>query len=140
MVFALSAVLAAAPRTRHIVHHDAVTIEVIAEGRGPLVALLPSLGRDSEEFDSVAERIGPPPDFAFCARSRAVMGAAPAPCKYHPARFCVARRAAWARFTTPAIRSGSGYSLAPNRKMVATDCQPLYASSYRLAMGCRELF
>jgi pimeloyl-ACP methyl ester carboxylesterase len=57
MVFALSAVLAAAPRTRHIVHHDAVTIEVIAEGRGPLVALLPSLGDDSEEFDSVAERI-----------------------------------------------------------------------------------
>jgi pimeloyl-ACP methyl ester carboxylesterase len=34
-----------------------VAIEVIAEGRGPLIVLLPSLGRDSEEFDPVAERI-----------------------------------------------------------------------------------
>jgi pimeloyl-ACP methyl ester carboxylesterase len=57
VVFALSAAFAAAPRTRYVVDHDAVTIEVIAEGRGPLVVLLPSLGRDSEEFDSVAERI-----------------------------------------------------------------------------------
>jgi len=30
---------------------------MIAEGRGPLIVLLPSLGRDSEEFDPVAERI-----------------------------------------------------------------------------------
>jgi pimeloyl-ACP methyl ester carboxylesterase len=34
-----------------------VSIEMIAEGRGPLIVLLPSLGRDSEEFDPVAERI-----------------------------------------------------------------------------------
>jgi pimeloyl-ACP methyl ester carboxylesterase len=45
------------PRTREVVHRDDVTIEVIAEGSGPLVVLLPSLGRDSEEFDPVAERI-----------------------------------------------------------------------------------
>jgi pimeloyl-ACP methyl ester carboxylesterase len=44
-------------RTREIVRRDDVTIEVIAEGSGPLVVLLPSLGRDSEEFDPVAERI-----------------------------------------------------------------------------------
>jgi pimeloyl-ACP methyl ester carboxylesterase len=42
---------------RLLVTHDNVTIEVIAEGRGPLLILLPSLGRDSEEFDPVAERV-----------------------------------------------------------------------------------
>src|SRR5215831_6730313 len=47
----------AAPRTREIVRRNNVTIEVIAEGRGPLVVLLPSLGRDSDEFDPVAEQI-----------------------------------------------------------------------------------
>lgn len=44
-------------RTRDVVTRDGVTIDVIAEGRGPLVVLLPSLGRDSEEFDPFAERI-----------------------------------------------------------------------------------
>ena len=44
-------------RARELVRHDDVTIEVIAEGRGPLIVLLPSLGRDSEEFDPVAERL-----------------------------------------------------------------------------------
>src|SRR5258708_7922920 len=57
-----SAVLATAQsavprRTRNVVRHDDVAIEVISEGRGPLIVLLPSLGRDSEEFDPVAERI-----------------------------------------------------------------------------------
>lgn len=45
------------PRTREVVHRGDVAIEVIAEGSGPLIVLLPSLGRDSEEFDPVAERI-----------------------------------------------------------------------------------
>jgi pimeloyl-ACP methyl ester carboxylesterase len=45
------------PRTREVIQHDNVTIEVIAEGSGPLIVLLPSLGRDSEEFDPVAERV-----------------------------------------------------------------------------------
>jgi pimeloyl-ACP methyl ester carboxylesterase len=44
-------------RTRDIVRHDNVAIEVIAEGRGPLIVMLPSLGRDSEEFDPAAARI-----------------------------------------------------------------------------------
>jgi len=44
-------------RTREVVRRDNVTIEVIAEGRGPLIVMLPSLGRDSEEFDPAAERI-----------------------------------------------------------------------------------
>jgi pimeloyl-ACP methyl ester carboxylesterase len=44
-------------RTRYVVRHDGVSIEVIAEGHGPLIVMLASLGRDSEEFDPAAERI-----------------------------------------------------------------------------------
>lgn len=44
-------------RSRFIVRYDNVSIEVIAEGRGPAIVLLPSLGRDSEEFDPAAARI-----------------------------------------------------------------------------------
>ncbi|MBZ5578997.1 MAG: alpha/beta hydrolase [Acidobacteriia bacterium] len=40
-----------------MVQREDVRIEVIAEGSGPLLVLLPSLGRDSEEFDPVAERL-----------------------------------------------------------------------------------
>jgi pimeloyl-ACP methyl ester carboxylesterase len=44
-------------RARHLVGHDDVRIDVIAEGRGPLIVMLPSRGRDSEDFDEVAERV-----------------------------------------------------------------------------------
>ena len=44
-------------RTREVVQGSGVSIEAIAEGRGPIVVLLPSLGRDSEEMDPIAERI-----------------------------------------------------------------------------------
>jgi pimeloyl-ACP methyl ester carboxylesterase len=44
-------------RSHEVVRHDAVAIEVIREGRGPLVVLLPSLGRDSEEFDPIAAQV-----------------------------------------------------------------------------------
>jgi pimeloyl-ACP methyl ester carboxylesterase len=56
-LIALSAVAARAERVREIVAHDDVRIEVIAEGSGPLVVLLPSRGRDSEDFDAVAAGI-----------------------------------------------------------------------------------
>ncbi len=41
-------------RTREIVKYDNVEIDLIAEGKGPLVVMLPSRGRDSEDFDAVA--------------------------------------------------------------------------------------
>jgi pimeloyl-ACP methyl ester carboxylesterase len=44
-------------RTREVVKRDRVSIDLTAEGRGPLIVLLPSLGRDSEEFDPLAEQI-----------------------------------------------------------------------------------
>ena len=57
LTFASAMIAAGQQRTREIVRHDNVSIEVIAEGRGPLVVLLPSLGRDSEEFDPWAAQI-----------------------------------------------------------------------------------
>jgi pimeloyl-ACP methyl ester carboxylesterase len=56
-LIALSTVTAQAERIRRIVAYDDVRIEVIAEGGGPLVVLLPSRGRDSEDFDAVAAGI-----------------------------------------------------------------------------------
>jgi pimeloyl-ACP methyl ester carboxylesterase len=53
----LALAVSATPRTREVIQRDNVSIEVIAEGRGPLIVLLPSLGRDSEEFDPVAARL-----------------------------------------------------------------------------------
>jgi pimeloyl-ACP methyl ester carboxylesterase len=44
-------------RTRSIVAYDDVRLDVIAEGSGPLVVLLPSRGRGSEDFDQVAAGI-----------------------------------------------------------------------------------
>jgi pimeloyl-ACP methyl ester carboxylesterase len=50
----LGTVAAQAERIREIVGYDDVSIEVIAEGSGPLVVLLPGRGRGSEDFDEVA--------------------------------------------------------------------------------------
>ncbi|HSV53465.1 MAG TPA: alpha/beta hydrolase [Burkholderiaceae bacterium] len=43
------------PRTNHLVRYADVQIEVVAQGRGPLVVMLPSLGRDSDDYGPVAE-------------------------------------------------------------------------------------
>jgi pimeloyl-ACP methyl ester carboxylesterase len=42
---------------REIVYYDDIQIEVIAEGRGPLVVMLPSRGRGAEDFDGLASTI-----------------------------------------------------------------------------------
>src|SRR5260370_18727965 len=46
-----------AQRKREIVADKDVRIEVVSEGAGPLVAILPSRGRDSEDYDEVAAGI-----------------------------------------------------------------------------------
>jgi pimeloyl-ACP methyl ester carboxylesterase len=53
MVFSSSA----QARTREFVRYDNIAIDVISEGRGPAVVLLPSLARDSEDYDKVAEEL-----------------------------------------------------------------------------------
>jgi pimeloyl-ACP methyl ester carboxylesterase len=51
------ALAASAERARDIVAYDNVRIDVIAEGRGPPVVLLPGRGRDSYDFDDLAAGI-----------------------------------------------------------------------------------
>lgn len=57
LLLAGAAPLVAAPaaRTHLVVQHDNVRIDTIAEGEGPAIVLLPSLARDSEDYDAVAE-------------------------------------------------------------------------------------
>jgi len=43
--------------TRTMVTHGDVRIEVLQQGSGPLVVLLPSLGRGAEDFDEIAVRL-----------------------------------------------------------------------------------
>ena len=45
---------APAEGTRAIVRYGDITIETIVDGKGPAVVLLPSLARDSEDYDAVA--------------------------------------------------------------------------------------
>ena len=42
-------------RRSEVVRYRDVQIQVIVEGQGPAVVLLPSLARDSEDYDTVAE-------------------------------------------------------------------------------------
>jgi len=44
-----------AERDRVLVRYAGITIETIVEGKGPAVVLLPSLARDSEDYDEVAD-------------------------------------------------------------------------------------
>ena len=53
-LLALGNTAAQAERVHEIVAYDDVKIDVIAEGRGPLIVLLPGRGRGSEDFDEVA--------------------------------------------------------------------------------------
>jgi pimeloyl-ACP methyl ester carboxylesterase len=54
----ISGATAAEPqRTRSYVPYDNVCLEVIGEGQGPLVVLLPGRGRGSDDFDALAEGI-----------------------------------------------------------------------------------
>ena len=39
---------------RHVVSRDNVDIEVLSQGSGPVIVLLPSLGRSGEDYEAVA--------------------------------------------------------------------------------------
>jgi pimeloyl-ACP methyl ester carboxylesterase len=56
-LIATGARAASAERTRSVVSYDDVRIDLIAEGAGPLVVLLPSRGRGSLDFDIIAAGI-----------------------------------------------------------------------------------
>ena len=61
VIAALAAGLCVAPatadaeRTRVLVRYDGIVIDTIVEGQGPSVVLLPSLARDSDDYDAVAD-------------------------------------------------------------------------------------
>ncbi len=44
-----------AARSRQIIRYDGVAVDVIIDGQGPAIVLLPSLARDSEDYDAVAD-------------------------------------------------------------------------------------
>src|SRR5215510_5464276 len=56
-LIATGARAASAERTRSVVTYDDVRIDLVAEGAGPLVVLLPSRGRGSLDFDTFAAGI-----------------------------------------------------------------------------------
>jgi pimeloyl-ACP methyl ester carboxylesterase len=42
---------------RSVIHRGEVHIEILSQGAGPVIVLLPSLGRGAEDFDPIAERL-----------------------------------------------------------------------------------
>lgn len=52
---ATGAAYADTARRREVIRQGDVSIDLISEGAGPLVVMLPSRGRDSEDFDDVAQ-------------------------------------------------------------------------------------
>jgi pimeloyl-ACP methyl ester carboxylesterase len=48
-------IAAATERRSELVHYNDVQIDVVIDGSGPAVVLLPSLARDSDDYDEVAE-------------------------------------------------------------------------------------
>lgn len=50
----LASAHAQAPKMREIIAYDTVSIDLTSEGEGPLIVLLPSRGRDLDDFDAVA--------------------------------------------------------------------------------------
>ncbi|MDH7797087.1 MULTISPECIES: alpha/beta hydrolase [unclassified Beijerinckia] len=57
VVLGVTCATADTKRTRELVKSGEVTIDVIVEGNGPVVVMLPSRGRDSEDYDVVAQKI-----------------------------------------------------------------------------------
>ena len=51
------------PVTRSIAERGDVRIEVLSQGRGPLVVMIPSLGRPAEDFDDLSQRLA---DAGYC--------------------------------------------------------------------------
>jgi pimeloyl-ACP methyl ester carboxylesterase len=57
LIMTSASAFAQSDRHRELVRSGDVQIDVIVEGRGPLVVMLPSRGRDSEDYDEVAAMI-----------------------------------------------------------------------------------
>lgn len=58
--------------TRRHVRQGGTTIEVLARGHGPLVVMVPSLGRPAEDFDHLAARLAESGFRALCPQPRGI--------------------------------------------------------------------
>lgn len=45
------------PVTQRVLKRDGIDLEILTQGAGPLVVMLPSLGRGATDFDRIAERV-----------------------------------------------------------------------------------
>jgi hypothetical protein len=70
-------------RTRELVRSADGEIDVIVEGAGPLIVLLPSRGRDCEDYDEVAQGLAQA-GFRVCARTRVASASRPGRCRTSP--------------------------------------------------------
>ncbi len=77
--------------TRTIVTRGDTRIEVLSQGAGPLIVLLPSLGRGAEDFDAIAVHLALA-GFRVLRRSRA--GSAKARARSAASR-CMTTRTTW---------------------------------------------
>lgn len=55
LVAGVATVASAAERRTELIRYGDVQVEVVVDGAGPAVVLLPSLARDSDDYDAVAE-------------------------------------------------------------------------------------
>jgi pimeloyl-ACP methyl ester carboxylesterase len=62
--------MVAMQETRSIVDAGDARIEVIAVGKGPLIVLLPSLGRPAEDFEEIAQRLAQSGCRVLCPQPR----------------------------------------------------------------------
>jgi len=53
----MAVVAQSAPVTRSVLEREDVRIEVLEQGSGPLVVMIPSLGRPAEDFDDLSRRL-----------------------------------------------------------------------------------
>jgi pimeloyl-ACP methyl ester carboxylesterase len=68
------AIASANARTRDLIRYADVEIDLIAEGSGPPVVMLPSRGRDSEDYDEVAAGIAAAGFRVLRPQPRGIMG------------------------------------------------------------------
>src|SRR5215218_602297 len=77
----------------NIVRRGEVSIEVLSQGTGPLVVLLPSLGRGATDFDVMADRIAAAGYRVLRPQPRGI-GASRSPAPYADLQDCAADIAA----------------------------------------------
>ena len=111
---------ATAPARTTIQHRD-VRIEILAQGDGPCIVLLPSLGRGAQDFDRIAERLAQAGYRVLRPQPRGI-GASRSPAPYADLHDCAADIAAVIEHDGGGAAFVAGHAFG-NRvaRMLATD-------------------